>query len=63
MITLPKPREVAAALDVTPRKAGRWLRGDTAPTLADLARILAAFPHLDPRWVVGELARRREARR
>lgn len=44
-----KPRQIAAALpDVTPRRAGDWLRGDRLPSLRDFARILDAFPDVAP---------------
>ena len=55
---LPRPRDVAAALDVNPRIAKSWLLGDRSPSVVTLARILAAFPALDARWLVGELADR-----
>lgn len=58
-----KPRNITAALpDVTPRKAGDWLRGDRSPSVIDLGRILQAFPDLDAREFVMELGRRREER-
>ena len=58
-----KPRNITAALpDVTPRKAGDWLRGDRSPGVIDLGRILQAFPGLDAREFVMELGRRREER-
>ena len=58
-----KPRQVTAALpDVTPRKAGDWLRGDRSPSVIDLARILQAFPDLDARAFVVELGKRRQER-
>ena len=60
---MPKPRQIAEALpDVTARKAGDWLRGDRSPSVEDLARILEEFPHIDARWFVMELARRRGER-
>jgi hypothetical protein len=59
-----KPRQIAAALpDVTARKAGDWLRGDRSPSIQDLARILEAFPEIDARWFIGELARRHTEKR
>ena len=55
-----KPRDIAAALpDVSARKAGDWLRGDRSPSVVDLARILEAFPDIDARALVVELAIRR----
>ena len=55
-----KPRQIAAALpDVSPRKAGDWLRGYRSPSVIDLARILEAFPELDARAFVVELGKRR----
>ena len=58
--TMLKPRQIAAALpDVSARKAGDWLRGDRSPSVQDLGRILDAFPDLDARWFIGELAKRR----
>ena len=52
-----KPRQIAEALpDVTARKAGDWLRGDRSPSVVALARILEAFPDLDARAFVVELA-------
>jgi hypothetical protein len=58
-----KPRQIAEALpDVTARKAGDWLRGDRSPSVVDLARILEAFPDLDARAFVVELAIRRSRR-
>ena len=55
-----KPRQIAEALpDVTPRKAGDWLRGDRSPSIIDLGRILEAFPDLDAREFVREVAIRR----
>ena len=60
---MPKPREIAEALpDITARKAGDWLRGERSPSVSDIARILEAFPHLDGRWFVAELSRRRDER-
>lgn len=57
---MPKPRHIAAALpDVTARRAGDWLRGTRSPPIEALARIVEAFPALDARWFVCELARRR----
>ena len=54
-----KPRQIAAALpDVTARKAGDWLRGTRSPSVVDLARILEAFPDLDARVFLAELAAR-----
>ena len=58
-----KPRQISAALpDVSARKAGDWLRGDRSPSVVDLARILEAFPDVDARCFVAELARRRAER-
>lgn len=61
---IPKPAEVCAALpDLQPRSVGAWLRGERSPDVEVLARILDAFPHLDGRWLVGELARLWKAKR
>jgi len=59
-VVMLKPRQIAEALpDVTARKAGDWLRGDRSPSVVDLARILEAFPDIDARAFVVELAIRR----
>lgn len=61
---MPRPREVSERLgDVSARTAGDWLRGDREPSATAIDRMLRAFPHLDGRWFVAELARRRAAKR
>ena len=60
---IPRPAEVCAALpDLQPRSVGAWLRGERSPDVEVLSRILEAFPHLDGRWFVAELASRRAAK-
>jgi hypothetical protein len=56
---LPKAFMIERRTSIPARRSGRWLRGEASPDVENLAKILQAFPLLDGRAFVLELARRR----
>ncbi len=55
-----KSRQLATALaEVSSRQADEWLSGDRSISLVELGRVLEAFPDIDARALVMELAIRR----
>lgn len=60
---VPKPRMIADRTDIPARRASDYMRGVSAIPLLALCDVLTAFPYVDARWLVGELARRHRAKK